>query len=73
MKIYIQAIDFQLWRVITKGPQISTKRVDGINSPKDEEEWDDLKELVLICATLARLICIYFKIILKYKQWKTTD
>ena len=41
MTIYIQAIDFQLWSVITRGPHTPTKRVDGIDIPKDEEEWDD--------------------------------
>ena len=41
MTIYVQAIDFQLWRVITRGPHTPTKRVDGIDIPKDEEEWDD--------------------------------
>ena len=41
MKIYIQAIDYYLWKVIFKGPQIPTIRVDGINIPKPKEHWDD--------------------------------
>ena len=41
MKIYIQAIDYHLWKVIHKGPQISIIRVDGIDIPKPEEDLDD--------------------------------
>ena len=38
MKIYIQAIDYHLWKVILKEPQISLIRVDGIDIPKLEED-----------------------------------
>ncbi|WP_374695496.1 hypothetical protein ACEW7V_00205 [Areca yellow leaf disease phytoplasma] len=41
MKIYIQAIDFQLWKVILKGPHIPIIKVDGMDIPKPEEDWDD--------------------------------
>ena len=41
MKIYIQAIDYHLKKVIFKGPQIPIIRVDGIDIPKPEEDWDD--------------------------------
>ena len=41
MKIYIQAIDFHMWKVILKGPQILTIRIDGIDVPKLEEDWND--------------------------------
>ena len=41
MTIYVQAIDFQLWRVITRGPHIPIKKVDSIDIPKNEEEWDE--------------------------------
>ena len=41
IKIYIQAVDYHLWKVIHKGPQISTIRVDGNDIPKLEEDWDD--------------------------------
>ena len=41
MKIYIQVIDYHLWKVIFKEPQILTIRVVGIDIPKPEEDWDD--------------------------------
>ena len=41
MKIFIQSIDFQLWKVIMKGPYIPTINVDGVDIPKPEEDWDD--------------------------------
>ena len=41
IKIYIQAIDYHLWKVILKGPQISSIKIDGIDIPKPEEDWDD--------------------------------
>ena len=60
MKIYIQAVDYHLWKVIIKGPQMFTIRVNNIDIPKSEEDWDDndmkMRELnakainVLYCA-----------------------
>ena len=41
MKIYVQAVDYHLWKVILKGPQIPLIKVDGIDIPKPEEDWDD--------------------------------
>jgi len=41
MKIYIQAIDFQLWKVILKGPSIPMIKVDSMDVPKPEEDWDE--------------------------------
>ena len=41
MKIYIQAIDFQLWKVILKGPYILMVKIDGMDVPKPEEDWDE--------------------------------
>ena len=41
MKIYIQAVDFQLWKIIWKGAHTPTKNVDGVDIPKPEEEWED--------------------------------
>ena len=41
MKIYIQTVDYHLWKVILKGPQIPSIKIDGIDIPKPEEDWDD--------------------------------
>ena len=47
MRIYIQSIDYELWRIIVKSSKISTKRVEEVNIPTPESEWneDDLKML----------------------------
>ena len=41
IKIYIQIVDYHLWNVIYKEPQILIIRVDGIDILKPEEDWDD--------------------------------
>ena len=41
MKIYIQVVNYHLWRVIVNGPQILLVRVNGMDIPKPEEDWDD--------------------------------
>ena len=41
MKIYIQAVNYHSWRVIVNGPQILLVRVNGMDIPKPEEDWDD--------------------------------
>ena len=41
MKIYIKAVDFQLWKVILKGPYISMVKIYGVDVPKPEEDWDE--------------------------------
>ena len=41
MKIYIQVVNYHLWRVILKEPQIPLIRVNGIDIPKSKEDWDD--------------------------------
>ena len=41
MKIYIQAVNYHLWRVIVNGPQIPLIKVNGIDIPKPEEDRDD--------------------------------
>ena len=60
MKIYIQTINYDFWRVILKGPQIFLIKVNSIDILKPEEDWDDndmrMRELntkamnVLYCA-----------------------
>ena len=41
MKIYIQAVNYHLQRVILKESQILLIRVNGIDILKPEEDWDD--------------------------------
>ena len=41
MRIYIQTIVYHLWKVILKGSQILLVKVNSIDVPKLEEDWDD--------------------------------
>ena len=41
IKIYIQAVDYHLWKVILKGPQISSIKIDSIDILKPKEDWND--------------------------------
>ncbi|XVF86312.1 hypothetical protein PTKIN_Ptkin18bG0029500 [Pterospermum kingtungense] len=46
MKLFIQANDYEVWRLIVNGPQIPIKMVDGRSVVKDESEWntEDIKK-----------------------------
>ena len=79
IKIYIQAINYHLQRVILKGPQISPIRVNGIDIPKPKEDWNDndmrMGELnakamnVLYCA----LDSIEFLLVLLHRKFGTNQ
>ena len=45
MKLFIQASDYEVWRIILNGPLIPTKKVRDQEVVKQDEEWDanDLK------------------------------
>ena len=45
--------------MITKGPHIPTKKVDGIDIPKDEEEWNehDMKMAEINAKAMNLLYC----------------
>ena len=49
MRIYIQSVDFELWRIVANGPFTISKTVEGTSKSKPEEEWDaqDLKKAQL--------------------------
>ena len=42
MRIYIQVLDYQLWRVVIKGPHTPIIKVDDNDVPKSEKNWDEL-------------------------------
>ncbi|XVF47486.1 hypothetical protein PTKIN_Ptkin03bG0112700 [Pterospermum kingtungense] len=46
MKLFIQANDYDVWRLIVHGPQIPMKTIDGRSVVKDESEWntEDIKK-----------------------------
>ncbi|GAV86661.1 UBN2 domain-containing protein, partial [Cephalotus follicularis] len=41
MTIFIQSLDYQLWNIITNGPEIPTKLVDGQRVLKMNNEFND--------------------------------
>ena len=41
MKIFIQALDYNLWSIIINGPHISTHIINRIITLKLELDWDD--------------------------------
>ncbi|GAV78839.1 hypothetical protein CFOL_v3_22304 [Cephalotus follicularis] len=41
MTIFIQSLDYQLWTIITNGPEFPTKIVDGQRTLKMNNEFND--------------------------------
>ena len=41
MKIFIQALDYDMWSVIVNGPHTLTKLIDGMSIPQSKGEWND--------------------------------
>ena len=42
MKIFIQALDYDMWSIIVNGPHKPIKIIDGVESTKLEREWDEV-------------------------------
>lgn len=61
MKLFIQANDFEVWRVITNGTSISKKKFDGVIVTKEENEWDDvdIKTVQLNAKAMHALFCLW--------------
>ncbi|GAV62980.1 LOW QUALITY PROTEIN: UBN2 domain-containing protein, partial [Cephalotus follicularis] len=41
MTIFLQSLDYQLWHIIVNGPRMPTRTIDGVASPKPENEYND--------------------------------
>ncbi|GAV64923.1 UBN2 domain-containing protein, partial [Cephalotus follicularis] len=41
MTIFLQSLDYQLWHIIVNGPRIPTRTIEGVVSPKPENEYND--------------------------------
>lgn len=46
MKIFIQALDYDMWGIIVNGPYTLTNMVDGVFDPKSKNEQDDMDKKV---------------------------
>ncbi|GAV61589.1 UBN2 domain-containing protein, partial [Cephalotus follicularis] len=41
MTIFLQSLDYQLWHIIVSGPRTPTRTIEGVVSPKPENEYND--------------------------------
>ncbi|GAV81502.1 LOW QUALITY PROTEIN: UBN2 domain-containing protein, partial [Cephalotus follicularis] len=41
MTIFLQSFDYQLWHIVVNGPRMPTRTIDGVVSPKPENEYND--------------------------------
>ena len=41
MRIYVQSIDYDLWRIIVNGPKTLTIKIEERDVPKPEFDWDE--------------------------------
>ncbi|GAV70163.1 UBN2 domain-containing protein, partial [Cephalotus follicularis] len=41
MTIFLQSLDHQLWHIIVNGPRMPTRTIEGVVSPKPENEYND--------------------------------
>ena len=59
MRIYIQSVDYELWRIFVNGPRMPTKTIERVEILKFENEWDenDLKLLQSNAKAINILYC----------------
>ncbi|GAV59471.1 UBN2 domain-containing protein, partial [Cephalotus follicularis] len=41
MTIFLQSLDYQLWHIIVNGPRMPIRTIEGVVSPKPENEYND--------------------------------
>ncbi|GAV61644.1 DUF4219 domain-containing protein/UBN2 domain-containing protein, partial [Cephalotus follicularis] len=41
MTIFLQSLDYKLWHIIVNGPRMPTRTIEGVVSPKPENEYND--------------------------------
>ncbi|GAV79817.1 UBN2 domain-containing protein, partial [Cephalotus follicularis] len=41
MTIFLQSLDYQLWHIIVNGPRMPTRTIEGVVTPKPENEYND--------------------------------
>ena len=66
MKIFIQALDYDMWSIIVNGSHTPTKIIDGIESTKSEREWDEVDKKMT--QLNAKVINILYFILLRSLQ-----
>ena len=58
MTLYLQATNYALWLIITKGPKIPFQIVDHISVPKLENEFDEHDYKLLQANAKVKLILV---------------
>ncbi|KAL7222786.1 hypothetical protein ACSBR1_024478 [Camellia fascicularis] len=58
MTLYLQATDYAMWIIVTKGSKLSTKLVDNISVPKTEDECDERDHKLLQANAKAKLTLV---------------
>ena len=61
MRLFIQANDYEVWKITVNGPLILNKKVRDCIVPKEEEEWDkqDTKMAQLNAKAMHTLFCAF--------------
>ena len=59
MPLYLQATDYAMWIIVSKGSKIPTKLVDNISVPKTEDECDERNHNLLQANAKAKLTLVY--------------
>ncbi|GAV77915.1 UBN2 domain-containing protein, partial [Cephalotus follicularis] len=59
MTIFLQSLDYQLWHIIVNGPRMPTRTIEGVVSPKPENEYieNDFRMLQLNSKAKHVLFC----------------
>ncbi|GAV90348.1 DUF4219 domain-containing protein, partial [Cephalotus follicularis] len=59
MTIFLQSLDYELWHIIVNGPRMPTRTIEGVVSPKLENEYNDndFRMLQLNCKAKHVLFC----------------
>ncbi|KAG8499227.1 hypothetical protein CXB51_005730 [Gossypium anomalum] len=55
MKLFIQANDYEVWRIVTNGPSILIKRVEDVVVPKEDNECDENDIKKSPCVTMQKM------------------
>ncbi|KAK8370028.1 hypothetical protein V6Z12_A01G149200 [Gossypium hirsutum] len=58
MKLFIQANDYEVWKIITNGSSIPIKRVEGVIFPNEENSsnYDDDEKMVMFARRFKRFM-----------------
>ncbi|GAV76424.1 UBN2 domain-containing protein, partial [Cephalotus follicularis] len=59
MTIFLQSLDYQLWHIIVNGPWMPTRTIEGVVSPKPENEYNDNDFRLLQLNSKAKHVLFY--------------